>query len=116
MARFTGIPEIPQSGVDEWQFRTLDAIKQNVELLAGIRNEADGASAAVLKSSVTTGAPTSAAFQGLSARGAGFTVSGVQVPSLDDYNALLRDFTLLSQDVATLRSTLVSLINQIRGS
>lgn len=116
MARFTGIPDIPQSGVDEWQFRTLDALKQNVELLAGIRNETDGASAAVLRSNVTTRPPVAAQFQGLSAQGSGFTISGVQVPTLDDYTALLRDFQLLSQDVAVLRSTLVSLISQLRGS
>jgi hypothetical protein len=116
MARFTGIPEIPQGGIDDWQYRTLDTLKQNVELLAGIRGEADGASAAVLRSSVTTRAPTSANFQGLSATGAGFTISNVQVPSLDDYTALLRDFQALAQDVANLRATVASLINQIRGS
>lgn len=116
MSRFTGIPDIPQSGVDEWQFRTLDAIKQNVELLAGIRNETDGASAAVLRSNITTRPPAVAQFQGLSAKGNGFTISGVQVPTLDDYTALLRDFQLLSQDVAVLRSALVSLISQLRGS
>jgi hypothetical protein len=115
MARFTGIPDIPQSGVDEWQFRTLEAIKQNVELLTGTRNEQDGASTAVLRSTVTTN-PPQAQFQGLSARGVGFTFGGVQVVSLDDYNALLRDFQLLSQDVATLRTAVTSLINQLRGS
>jgi hypothetical protein len=116
MARFTGIPDIPQSGVDEWQFRALEAIKQNVELLTGTRNEQDGASTAVLRSTVTTRAPTQAQFQGLSARGTGFTLGGVQVPSLDDYTALLRDFQALSQDVATLRETVASLITQLRGS
>jgi hypothetical protein len=116
MARFTGIPDIPQSGVDEWQYRTLDAIKQNVELLAGIRNEQDGASAAVLRSAVTTRLPPVAAFQGLSARGNGITVSGVTVPTLNDYTALLRDFQLLAQDVAVLRTVLSSLITQLRGS
>lgn len=115
MARFTGIPDIPQSGLDEAQYRTLDAMKQNLELLAGIRGEADRASAAILKSTVTTRAPTSANFQGLSAQGAGFTISGVQVPSLDDYSALLRDFQALAQDVANLRATVTTLINQLRG-
>lgn len=116
MARFTGIPDVPQSGVDEWQFRTLDALKQNVELLAGIRGEVDGASAAVLRSNITTRAAIQEQYQGLSARGTGFTINGVQVPSLEDYAALLRDFQLLAQDVATLRTTLSSLISQLRGS
>jgi hypothetical protein len=116
MARFTGVPEIPQSGIDEWQYRTLEAIKQNVELLAGIRGEADGASAAILRSSVAVRVPSNIAFRGLSARGAGFTINNVQVPSLDDYTQLLQDFQRLSQDVATLRSVVSTLINQLRGS
>lgn len=115
MARFTGIPDIPQGNIDEWQYRTLDAIKQNVELLAGIRGETDGASAAILRSAVTTRAPTSSNFQALSARGSGFTISGVQVVALEDYTLLLRDFQALAQDVADLRATVASLINQIRG-
>ena len=30
MARFTGIPSLPQVGVEEWQYRFLNAMKQNV--------------------------------------------------------------------------------------
>jgi hypothetical protein len=116
MARFTGIPEIPQSGIDEWQYRTLEAIKQNVELLAGIRGETDGASAAILRSSVAVRVPTNIAFRGLSARGAGFTISNVQVPTLDDYTQLIQDFQLLAQDVNTLRTVVSALVNQLRGS
>ncbi len=39
MARFTGIPEIPQGGIDEWQYRVFEAMKQNIELLTNTRNE-----------------------------------------------------------------------------
>lgn len=115
MARFTGIPDIPQVGIDEWQYRILEAIKQNVELLTGTRGEADGASAAITRSAITTRAPTSASFQVLSAKGTGYTIANVQVPSLEDYILLLRDFQSLAQDVANLRATVASLITQIRG-
>ena len=37
--RYSGIPAVPTTGVDEWQVRMLSAIKENVELLAGIRGE-----------------------------------------------------------------------------
>jgi hypothetical protein len=116
MPRFTGIPDIPQGNIDEWQYRVLDTMKQNVELLAGIRNEEDGASAAVLRSSITTKAPPAANFQGLSAQGSGFTISNVQVASLNDHIALIRDFQLLAQDVANLRAVVTTLVNQLRGS
>lgn len=115
MARFTGIPEIPQGGIDEWQYRVLDSMKQNIELLTNTRNEEDEASVAITRSSITTRPPGAAQFQGLTARGTGFTISGVQVPSLDDYNALLQDFIRLSQDVVNLRATVSTLITQIRG-
>jgi hypothetical protein len=116
MSRFTAIPDVPQGNIDEWQYRVLDAMKQNVELLAGIRGEVDSSSAAILRSTVTTKAPGNAQFQGLSARGAGYTVGGVQVPSLEDYASLLRDFQLLASDVANLRATVTTLVNQLRGS
>lgn len=116
MSRFTAIPDIPQGNIDEWQYRVLEAMKQNVELLANIRDEPDSASAAILRSSVTTRPPTSVNFQGSSAKGAGYTLGGVQVPSLEDYVSFLRDFQLLAQDVAVLRATVVTLVNQLRGS
>ena len=37
MSRFTGIPSLPQVGVEEWQSRILGAMKQNIELLIGTR-------------------------------------------------------------------------------
>lgn len=116
MSRFTGIPDIPQGNIDEWQYRLFDSLKQNVELLTGTRNESDGASVAITRSDVTTKAPGAASYQGLSARGTGFTLSGVEVPSLEDYTSLLRDFQLLAQDVDNLRATITTLVNQLRGS
>jgi len=116
MSRFTSVPDIPQGNIDEWQYRILDALKQNVELLTGTRNETDGASLALTRSDITTKTPGTPQFQGLNARGAGFTISGVQVPSYDDYVSLIRDVNSLAQDVASLRATVTTLINQLRGS
>lgn len=48
MARFNSIPSIPISDVDVWEAKFLNAIKQNIELLVGSRNEPDSASKAVL--------------------------------------------------------------------
>jgi hypothetical protein len=115
MARFSSIPSLPQSGVEEWQLRTLSAMKQNIELLIGTRGERDLSSRALLKSSVRlTGAPEPS-LRTVSAVGSGFTVSGVQVPSLADYQALVRDVQLLTNDVGQLRAALNTLISQLRG-
>jgi hypothetical protein len=114
MARFTGIPSLPQVGVEEWQYRFLTAVKQNMELLTGTRNEQDAASRAILKSTVTIVSAPEPSLRGVSAVGSGFTVGGAQVPSLADYQALVSDVQRLSNDVAQLRATVNALITQLR--
>jgi hypothetical protein len=114
MARFTGVPELPQSGTDEWQLRVLEALKQNVELLTGTRNEPDGASRALLSSNISVVTPPDRTFTAITARGAGFTIANVQVPSYQDYVSLCQDIQKLGNDVANLHATLTTLINQLR--
>lgn len=114
MARFAGIPSLPQVGVEEWQYRILTAMKQNIELLVGTRGEQDLSSQAVLKSSVSRIAIPEPSIRAVSAVGSGFTVSGAQVPSLADYQNLVRDVQLLVNDVAQLRAALNQLIVQLR--
>jgi hypothetical protein len=115
MARFTGIPSLPQSNIDAWQMSVLGALKENVELLTGTRGEADGASRALLKGQVSVAQTATPQFVALSARGSGLTISGAQVPSLADYVSLLRDVQLIANDVARLRATVDTLIQQLRA-
>lgn len=115
MARFTGIPSLPQIGVEEWQYRILSAMKQNIELLVGTRGEADAASRALTKSTITITKVPEPSIRAVSAVGSGFTISGAQVPALADYQALVRDVQLLVDDVAQLRSTVNTLISQLRS-
>lgn len=115
MARFTAIPNIPQSGVDYWQVQTLTAMKENIELLAGTGTELDKASRAITKGTITTSQPPLQQMTQVTARGSGFTINNVQVPSLSDYGELITNVQQLANDVANLRSVLSSLINQLRG-
>lgn len=115
MARFTGIPSLPQSGIDPWQMSVLGSVKENVELLTGTRGEADNASRALTRGQFTVAPPPAPSLVALSARGTGVTISGVQVPSLNDYISLLRDVQLLANDVARLRATVDTLIQQLRA-
>jgi hypothetical protein len=114
MARFTGIPSLPQSNIDGWQMSVLGSIKENVELLTGTRGEADGASRALLRGQITVSQTAAPQFTALTARGAGVSVGGAQVPSLADYISLLRDVQLLANDIARLRATVDTLIQQLR--
>ena len=114
MARFTGVPELPQSSADEWQMRVLEALKQNVELLTGTRGEPNDESRAIVKSSLTVSSPPTLTYGSMTARGAGFSIGNAQVPSFTDYTSLIQDVQRLSTDVANLHAILSTLVSQLR--
>lgn len=110
---FTSIPAIPQSGLTDWQFRTLSAMKEDVELLIGAR--ANGALQAITKSQFTVSTAPEQTMKQVTAEGVGFTISGVQVPSLDDYAKLISNVQQIANDVAQIRNTLNTLIQQLKA-
>lgn len=112
--RFTAIPSIPQSGLTDWQFNTMNAMKENLELLIGARGS-DTSIRAILSGQVTVSNPPAQTMRQVTAQGAGFTISGVTVPSLDDYSRLLSDVQQLANDVTNLQATVNVLINQLKG-
>jgi len=112
--RFTAIPSIPQTGLTDWQFNTMNAMKENIELLTGARG-ADNSVRAVVAGQVTVANPATQTMTRVTAQGAGYTISGVTVPSLDDYGKLVSDVQQLANDVANLRSTVNTLVNQLKG-
>jgi hypothetical protein len=115
MARFSAIPNPPQTEMSGWQYYMLTALKENVELLTGARGEKDGASRAVTKASVTvTGAPDQTMRQ-VTAQGAAVNIDGAVVPAMEDYVELIKNVQSLANDVAAVRATLNTLIGQLRG-
>jgi hypothetical protein len=116
MARFTAVPSVPTGNVTEWQGQILRSLKENVELLAGIRGEADLASKAVTRGQlIRVSSVANPTFSRVTATGKGYTISGQNVPDLDDYGKLLNDVQLLANDVAALRNTVNALIAQLKG-
>jgi hypothetical protein len=115
MARFVAVPDVPQAGFTDWQVGILNALKDNVELLTGGRREAGASSQAITRGSITVNDPPAQTMTRVTATGAGFTISGVSVPSLEDYNRLLVNVQQLANDVAVLRSTVAILLAQMRG-
>lgn len=111
--RFSAIPSIPQQGMTDWQFSTLNAMKDNIELLTGARGNTAGV--AITKGAVTVVDAPAQSMQRVTAEGTGYTISGVTVPSLDDYGKLVSNVQQLANDVASLRTTLNTLINQLKG-
>lgn len=112
--RFTAIPAIPQGGLTDWQFNTLTAMKENLELLTGARGT-DNSVRAVVAGQVSVANPPAQTMTRVTAQGTGFTIGGATVPSLDDYGKLVSDVQQLANDVANLRATVNTLINQLKG-
>jgi hypothetical protein len=113
--RFTAIPNIPQQGLTDWQFQTLNARKDNLDLLIGARGSTPLTAAAITKGSVTVAPAPAQLMPRVTAEGLGFTISGVTVPSLDDYVRLVTNVQQIANDVSNLRATLNTLINQLKG-
>ena len=128
--KYSAIPALPDTGVEQWQAYMLDSIKENVELLNGSRGEDGQASKAITKAQVSNLAePVGQNMTNVSAAGAGvnvltsFSISGnivtitgqASVPVLEDYNSLVIDVQNLANDVANLRATVQILITQLRS-
>lgn len=113
--KFSAIPTIPQQGLTDWQFTTLNAMKENLELLTGARGATAASASAITRGTVTVVDAPTQTMQRVTAEGAGYTISGVTVPSLDDYVRLITNVQQLANDVAALRNTVNVLINQLKG-
>jgi hypothetical protein len=113
--RFTAIPNIPQTGLSDWQFQTFNAMKENVELLIGARGDKGVANQAVIRGQITVNNVPNPTIQRVTAQGTGFTISNQTLASLEDYGRLIGNVQQLIDDVATLRNTVNTLINQLKG-
>lgn len=127
MARFVGIPAIPEDDLSEGQVVLFNAFKENLELLAGIRGANASSIRAIRKEEVrVTGVPPQASqnvgTSQLTVRGQGFKIEDATVPSLEDYTKLINDVLQVKNDIAALatetnalRATLEALIEQLRS-
>lgn len=115
MSRFTPIPAIPTASMSDWQYNTLTAMKENLELLTGNRGEKDGASRALTTGAVSVQAAPNQTLPRITAQGSGVSIDGTVVPDMTDYVELLKNVQMLANDVTAVRNTLNTLISQLRG-
>lgn len=117
--RFTSVPAVPQGGFTDYQTVLIGAVKENVELLTGLRGEVDTVSKAVTQGQVTVNEMGQQKLQQTSAKGTGsvITISGTsyELANLDDVRKLILDVQTLAGDVAEMRATLNFLIRQLKG-
>ncbi len=114
--RFVSVPTVPtNTDLNQQLLVLIENIKENVELLTGLRDEADRISKSVTQGQVTVLSLPTQDMQQLSAKGAGFTISGQDVVSLEDYDKLRQDVQTLADDLAFTRAVLNALITQLKG-
>lgn len=113
--RFTSIPAVSQAGLSPTEYATISALKENVELLIGSRGGKSDSGRAIVKGQLTVTPAVAQKMTRVTAEGAGFTVSNVNVPSLSDYIKLAQDVQLLANDLANLRNTVNTLIAQLKA-
>jgi hypothetical protein len=117
--RFTSVPAVPQGGFTDYQTVLIGAVKENVELLTGLRGEVDTVSKAVTQGQVTVNEMGQQKLQQTSAKGSGsvITISGTdyELANLDDFRKLILDVQTLAGDVAEMRATLNFLLRQLKG-
>ena len=113
--RFTGIPAVPLDGLTDWQSVLIGSMKENVELLTGLRGEADVISKAVTQGQVTLAQLGEQNMRQVTAQGTGFEVTsqgtlnpGTNVPNLEDVIKLVNDVQVLANDLAQTRAVTVS--------
>lgn len=111
MAKFQGIPVVPNSGIEQWQVDFLNAIKEDLEIMMGVR----GPGRAVTNDTITVEPQAWQQMTQLSARGEFTTNAAVGVPTITDYIRLLNDMQQLTQDVATIQRALVALLQQMKA-
>lgn len=113
---FTAIPNVPQVGLQPWQFFFYNAVKENLELLTGSRNGTSAGNRAITSEQVTVVAPPAQNMTKVTAEGAGVQIEKATVPTAEDYAKLISNVQTLANDVANLRNTVDILIRQLKGS
>lgn len=106
MPSFQPIRDVPMAGVSQWEADILNQLKENVELLTGMR--INGIQA-ITSDKITTTQTNNVTMTRISAQGAGASYSGS--PNF----ALLADYQLLCQDVQSLAGNVVNLQQQVNS-
>lgn len=113
--RFSPIPQIPHEGMGPLQYELLNTMKENLDLLTGGRGEIGVENQAVTRGQVRVQPASEQTTPRVTATGSGFSIEGSTVPTLDDYAQLLTDVQGVMNDIAALRNTLNTLIQQLRS-
>ena len=114
--RFTAVSAIPQQGITPYESLLYNQIKENIELLTGLRGESDKVSKAVTQGQVTITSLPEQNMRQVTANGDGFTISGSDVAGLADFVKLINNVQDLANDLAETRAYVNALLTQLKGA
>jgi hypothetical protein len=121
MPQFQGIPAIPPQQIQQWQYDILSAMKENLEILMGVRgvNGTQGTGRAITNDTVGVESADRQVMKQLSARGDFYTLTttggDIEFPQLQDYVKLLNDVQQLAIDVANIQNALNALLKNLKA-
>ena len=127
MGRFVSIPPVDLEGLPDGLALSLSAMKENVELLAGIRSARSAGLRAIRKEEINLqGLPISSGraigTKNMTVQGQGYKINDAEVPALTDFVRLINDVVECKQDIAALvaeitevRRVLSLLVEQLRN-
>ena len=110
MPQYQGIPNIPNEKIPQWQYDLLAAMKENLEILMGVR----GNTPALTTDFIRVNVQDRQVMKQVSARGEITTSAAGGVPTATDYIRLLNDVQLLAADVSKIQDALNTLIKNTR--
>lgn len=110
MPQYAGLPAIPNEGLPQWQYDLLAAMKENIEIMMGVR----GPGRAVTNDTLGVTPADFQTMRQISARGDYVTVGSFNVPVQEDYVKLLNDVQQLATDVSKIQDALNALLQNMR--
>lgn len=109
MPNFAPIRDVPP-GVTEWEYSILTSMKENLEMLEGLRGDSKACQTGSITASVAT-----ANLNQILATGSGFSYTSGNETFVADYQKLYLTVVYLANDVKSLRETVATLIEQLQS-
>lgn len=108
MPSYQPIPDVPATGLPQWQYQLLNSMKENIEILMGVRQ----AARAVTSDTIQVAPGSFQTQTRLSAQGVQGTVTYADYA---DYVKLCQDVQTVLNDLGRIQSALNDLLNQLRS-
>jgi hypothetical protein len=110
MPQFQSIRDVPQSGIQQWQMDMLNQVKENLEVLMGVRQ---AGVRSITTDLVTVVQAENITMKRSSAQPTGYNISGNLVADFNQFVQLIKDVNELANNVLTLQLQVNTLVRDL---